>query len=133
MKRLALLLAVLAAGCTAELGRFTVMSTKNVDLSAPHQVVQRGVEGDEGRFWLLFIPFGGAPTITGAVDEALEESEGDYLTSVTVSEGGFWVVLFGYGWVEAKGDVTKVFPEKVEYRREAVIPPLSANEAGLVR
>ena len=61
MKRLRILsmmflTSYLFLGCSTT-QTLTLVSTKNVDLSAQHDVTARAEEKSEGRFWLLFIPF----------------------------------------------------------------------------
>ena len=75
-------------GCSTT-QNLTLLSTRNVDLSAPHDVIARGKKESDGRFWLLFIPFGGEPNGLKATSELLEKNEGDYLTNVEVTSTGW--------------------------------------------
>jgi hypothetical protein len=93
------LLAVLAAGCTSEQGRFTVISTKNVDfgrVDTRRDVVERQRSESDGRLWILFIPFGRAPTVAKTVDNCLEEGKGDFLVNAQVTS--FWWTLLLVSW-----------------------------------
>jgi hypothetical protein len=85
----------------------TLASTRNVDLSAPHEVVARGKSKTDGRFWLLFIPFGGEPNGIGALSDLLEKAEGDYLTNVEVTSTGWSLLAVSWGSVSVKGDVLR--------------------------
>ena len=85
----------------------TLASTRNVDLSAPHEVIARGKSKTDGRFWLLFIPFGGEPNGVGALSDLLEKSEGDYLTNVEVTSTGWSLLAVSWGSVSVKGDVLR--------------------------
>jgi hypothetical protein len=91
----------------------TLVSTRNVDLSAPHDIAARGEKASSGRFWLLFIPFAGEPNGVATATKLLEKHEGDYLTNVEVTSTGWSLLVFSWGSVSVKGDV---------YRR-AVQPP----------
>jgi hypothetical protein len=83
----------------------TLVSTKNVDLSATHDVAARAQEESEGRFWLLFIPFAGEPDALGATNKLLGKHNGDYLTNVEVKKTGWSLLVFSWGSVTVKGDV----------------------------
>lgn len=112
MKRFALLalaaLGMLTAGCANRMGDFTILSTKNVEISRvdlKRVPFQRGVEGADGRVWVLFIPFGAAPNLKEAVDQCLENGNGDFMTSAVLYQNSWSVLLFGYEGIEIKGDV----------------------------
>src|SRR5437773_11950244 len=85
------LLAAAASGCSSHVARLTLFSTKNVDLSQPHDRIDRGKETDH-RFWLLFLPLGGAPSGLRAATQIQDDEDADYLTNVEVTEGG-WTLL----------------------------------------
>lgn len=110
------LTAALAAGCSTKTN-LTLVSTKNVDLSAPHKVVARGAESTNGRVWLLFIPLGPEPNALEAANKILEKNKGDYLSNVEVETGGFSLLAISFGSVTVKGDV---------YQRVAATPAVSA-------
>ncbi|MBI3725660.1 hypothetical protein HY251_17170 [bacterium] len=96
------------AACGAEQGRFTVISTRNVELSRvdlKHIPLKRGVSGSDGRFWFLFIPFGGAPTINNAIDDCLKSGDGDFMVSTRVKSFGWTILLFSWESFSAHGDV----------------------------
>ena len=97
------LLAIVALGCTSTVGRMTLFSTKNVEMSQPHDRLKRASESD-GRLWLLFLPLGGDPSGLKAAASLLEEQKADYLTNVEVTEGGWSLLAISYGWVEVEAD-----------------------------
>jgi hypothetical protein len=102
-----LLMALLFSfGCSTTRS-LTLASTRNVDLSAPHEVISRGASRTDGRFWLLFIPFGGEPDGIGALSDLLEKEEGDYLTNVEVTATGWSLLAVSWGSVSVKGDVLR--------------------------
>jgi hypothetical protein len=96
------------AGCANRIGDFTIVSTKNVEISRvdlKRVDFTRGVEGGNGRWWVLFIPLGPAPNMKEAVDRCLERGHGDFMTSAVIYERNWHVILFGHEAIEVKGDV----------------------------
>ena len=100
-------LLLLTSGCATRLGDFTIISSKNVEISRVDlKTVQykRNIQGSDGRFWFIFIPFGGAPNIENAVTDACNEGEGDFVTSATIYRISWWFI-FGWESYEVEGDV----------------------------
>src|SRR5438105_15582508 len=100
--------AVTVAGCATDQGRFPIMSTKNVEVSRvdlKHIPFVRDVQGADGRFWFLFIPFGSSPTLAKAMDDCLKHGNGDFMTSARI-ESFFWsALLCSYESWRVTGDV----------------------------
>jgi hypothetical protein len=110
MRRLALTILIIFVGfgCTVRQTGFTLMSTKNVDLSrlaSPDAQFARNVECKDSRLWFLFIPLAGNPTLENAVNECLEEANGDYMVSPRIDSTGWSILLFSYGSWHVNGDV----------------------------
>ena len=110
MKKLGIVLviAALSFGCTVHQRGFTFISTKNVELSRVDMVktqVVRDRKGSDSRFWILFIPFAGNPTLENAVNGCLKDGDGDFIISPEVSSTGWSILLFSYGSWHVKGDV----------------------------
>lgn len=109
--RVAALLGALAlgvAGCASRIGDFTILSTKNVEISRVDLKkirFTRNQYGSDGRFWLLFIPFGAPPNMKEAVDEALEMGKGDFMTSAVLYRTSWSILLFSWESFSIKGDV----------------------------
>jgi hypothetical protein len=99
----ALALAASAWGCSSHVATLSLLSTRQVDLRAPHDRLDRTSESD-GRLWLLFLPLGGAPNGLDAAVRILEEKDADYLTNVEVREGGWSLLAISRGWVEVEAD-----------------------------
>ena len=78
-------------GCTTRLVDFTVISTKNVDLSraASFQRGKARVEGIDKVHIIIFIPIGG-PNMKEAIDRALEKVPG----AIALVDG----VVYSYAW-----------------------------------
>jgi hypothetical protein len=95
---------VMAVGCS-NTRTLSLLSTRNVDISGQHEIVERGASDSETRFWLLFIPFAGEPDGIGATRSLLEKKEGDYLTNVEVKSTGWSLLAISWGSVTIKGDV----------------------------
>ncbi len=86
--------ALLCVGCTQRLGDFTLISTKNVDLSDASIDVKTGrrVTGEDCRYIALFIPLG-VPSVKEAVDDALEKGNGNLLVDQVTSVRSWYVPL----------------------------------------
>jgi hypothetical protein len=115
------LAAALLAGCTSEDGRFTIISTKNVDLasidSKPSSEAKNIARSDR-RLWILFIPLGSAPTTYEIIDKCLDAGDGDYMTSAKQTR--FWWSLLLVSWqsMTIEGDV-----RSTTARKPATAPP----------
>ena len=86
------------SSCTQRLVDFTIISTKNVDLSnAPN--FKRGKQRNEGTdrvYWILSIPLG-IPNMKEAIDRAIEQTPGAVaLVDGVVSSKAMWFILSGY-------------------------------------
>ena len=104
-KLAALLVAALMAGCAHRLGDFTVISSKNVDLTRGADF-KRGparVKGDDMRAVVLFIPIG-LPNVKEALDDAIEKTPGAVaLVDAVVTRKSFWFLVGGVGGFEVEG------------------------------
>ena len=101
-------LGLLSSACTTRQATFTIVSTKNVEVSRVDlkQIdFTRNIEGSDGRFSLLLIPFGSAPLIEEAMDECLEIGNGDFMTSAVTYHTDWSVFLFGWESWTVEGDV----------------------------
>ena len=99
---------LLTSACTTRQGTFTILSTKNVEISRVDLKridFQRNVEGSDGRFWFLFIPFSVAPKVEEACDRCLEQGNGDFMTSAVLYSTSWSCLLFSYDSWSLKGDV----------------------------
>ena len=108
------MLATAALGCSSKVATITLFSTKQVELTQPHDRVDHVKETDR-RLWLLFLPLGGAPSGLNAAVRILEEQGADYLSSVEVTEGGWSILALSVGWVEVEADA---------WRRRSGAPPM---------
>ena len=97
------ILAAAGLGCSTHVAKLTVLSTRQVELSRPHDRLDRVSETDR-RLWLLFLPLGGAPNGLDAAARILEEQKADYLTDVEVTEGGWTLLAISSGWVSVEAD-----------------------------
>jgi hypothetical protein len=103
-KSLALsLLAIVALGCTSTVASVTIFSTRNVEMSQPHDRLERATERDS-RLWLLFLPLGREPSGLRAAMDMIEDENADYLTNIEVTEGGWSLLAVSYGWVKIEAD-----------------------------
>jgi hypothetical protein len=103
---MALLWSALAStllACTSHVATVTIFSTRNVEMSQPHDRLPR-VEESDSRLWLLFLPLGGAPSGLRAATDIIEDENADYLTHVEVTEGGWSLLAISMGWVTVEAD-----------------------------
>ena len=101
----------LCAGCIVRHGDFTIISNKLVrtsEFELGKADRAKGIEGKDTQHVILFIPFGSAPTLEGALDDAFERGGGDVMTDAVVKWYWYWIPLIyaQSAWV-VKGDVVK--------------------------
>ncbi len=100
-----LMAAVLATGCTARLGHFTVVSTKNIDWSRAAELkrASQKVQGSDNALMLIFIPLNGTwmPHLDTAIDNAIETVPGGValLDAVIHSKFFFTYIINSSGYV----------------------------------
>lgn len=107
------------AGCTQRFGDFTLISTRNVDLSNAVVDVRTGqrVTEEDCALTLLIFPLG-RPDLETAVDSALQSGRGNIMVD-QVSYRRWWYIplLVGQECVVAEGTVVNVAtPTKVPAR-----------------
>lgn len=95
---------VMMAGCTTRLGDFTVLSTKNVDVSG----LKPGdrYTGEDCINMILGIPLGD-PNWKNAMDQALERGKGDVLVDIVLTVKGWSAIVWGQQCVEIAGTVSQ--------------------------
>lgn len=101
MKKLILLAAaagLVASSCTQRIVDFTIISTKNIDMtkSSNFQKGKVRTEGSDKVHIIIFIPTG-TPNIKTAVDKAIEKIPGCVALLDGVVYGKFWWVPYVYG------------------------------------
>ncbi len=98
---LILLSVVTLSGCVTRLGDFTLISTKNVDLSKGASF-QRGpsrVKGKDLATIIIFIPTG-VPNMKTAIDRAIESVPGGIaLLDAVLSQKAWWFIFGQSGFV----------------------------------
>lgn len=96
-----LLFVVILSGCVTRLGDFTLISTKNVDLTKGASF-QRGpsrVKGEDVATIIIFIPTG-IPNMKTAIDKAIESVPGAIaLLDAVLSQKAWWFILGESGYV----------------------------------
>ena len=103
-----LLAGLTLAGCAFDEGNFTVLSTKNCEISRIDLKTvnfRRDVEGSDGRAWFLFIPLGALPNFYRAADDCLRQGNGDFMTSARTSYFCWSVLLVSWESERVLGDV----------------------------
>ena len=104
-KIIIIIASIYLSGCTARMGDLTVISSKNFDVAAEYELVERDVKGSDGTTMLLSLSFGGKD-LEEAVEKALRKAQGDFMTNVVIYEKSYTVFgLFGYEGIVVRGDV----------------------------
>ena len=125
MRKLIIILVVVlfGFGCSVRQTGFTVISTKNVELSRVDLKETRLVRnrtGRDSRLWLLFIPLSGNPKLEDAVDMCLKDGDGDFIINPIITSRGWSLLLFSYGSWHIRGDVGNSLAGKLPEQR---MPP----------
>jgi len=96
-------------GCTNHLSDISMISNRDIDfnkfdIEALPQ--KKNIEGIDRKHLFLFIPIG-QPTLSAALDNALEKANGDLMVNATVTAtySTNWLTLFGEMEIKIKGDV----------------------------
>lgn len=88
-------------GCTTRMVDFTIISTKNIDLSrsASFERGRARIEGRDEAMIIIFIPTG-VPSIKEAIDRAIESVPGAVaLVDGVVTSQGWWFLIGSSGYV----------------------------------
>lgn len=96
---------LLLSGCTTRFVDYTLLSTKNVDLSkaSTFKRTPNRVTGEDNRYWFLCIPLGSPPNLKTAVDRAIESVPGSVtLVDGVVSARNWWFII-GEGAIIVEG------------------------------
>lgn len=92
-----LLIAVMFSGCSYRIVDFTIISTKNIDLSKASKF-QRGKTRTEGQdlvHVIIYLELG-KPNMKEAIDRAIEKVPGCIaLVDGVIYEKGWWAILYG--------------------------------------
>lgn len=91
-------------GCSARLGDFTVLSTKNVDVSGLKQGER--ITGEHCVNRVLGFPLGEISWKT-AMDQALEKGKGNVMVDAVVTYKHWTVILFAEDCVLMEGTVSR--------------------------
>lgn len=110
MKKLAILLAFLCSACSTNLGNFTVISNKivdvkNFDLNKAPQT--KHVTGTDEKYIIIFFPTG-VPTLSAAMNDAFRNSDADLLTNASIEKSFFYIpYIFGRSAFTIEGNAVK--------------------------
>ncbi|MFZ3208555.1 MAG: hypothetical protein WA140_06945 [Geobacteraceae bacterium] len=97
---------MLLTGCTTRLTDFTIISTKNIDLTRGAEFVrgEKRIEGEDTKHIIIFIPTG-VPNAKEAADRAIESVSGAValLDGVLEHEFFYFPYIYGYSTYRIKG------------------------------
>jgi hypothetical protein len=89
---------LILSGCVSETASFTVVSTKTINWSKANTFV-RGesiIKGEDIKHWIIFIPTGN-PSISQAINKAIDSYPGAVALLDVVIYGKFWWIPYIYG------------------------------------
>lgn len=112
---------LIVSSCTTRLIDYTLISTKNVDISqlGNAKIDKKRTVGEDKVHIILTIPTRSRILIQEAIDKAIESVPGGVaLTDGVVSFGGFWMLLYGQYSYVVEGNVL-VDPN---YSKNKVVP-----------
>lgn len=99
----------LLSGCSTRLTDFTVISSKNVELSrmGEYQRVNKRVKGVDTVHIISFIPTGMYPNAKNALDRAIQSHPGGVaLVDGVITRKYFYIpLIYGRDWYEVEGSV----------------------------
>ena len=107
------LLTSLLAGCSHQLGKFTIWSTHNVELQIEHSPVKRNVKASSMTTTILIFSFG-KPDLEQALDKLLRKHNADFLTNVILYQKSWSIILYGRSGYVIIGDAWRNGPAPVE-------------------
>ena len=99
----------LALGCTKFHGDYTVISNRLVrtsDFELSKAERRKNVEGRDVAHMILFIPTKIQVTLEEAIENALDEGQGDVMTDAKIWYWEWWFIYGQSGW-KVVGDVIK--------------------------
>lgn len=112
---------LLVSSCTTRLTDYTLISTKNIDISqlGNSKIDKNRVIGEDKVHIILGIPTQSQILIQEAIDKAIESVPGGVaLTDGVISYSGFWAVIYGQFSFIVEGNVL-IDPE---YSKSKVVP-----------
>lgn len=104
--------ALLLSGCTQRVGEFTLISTRDIDLSGH---VDLSVEkshrhmGEDCTFYFLGgYPVGAPPSLHVAVERALSAGNGNVIVNEVTSASHVWALLGTVHCIDVRGNVLSI-------------------------
>ncbi|MDK2841927.1 MAG: hypothetical protein PWQ17_1432 [Anaerophaga sp.] len=102
---LLILTAVMLSSCSQRIFDFTMVSTKNIDLSKASTFKRSNnrANGEDGVYWIITIPLG-VPNLKEAIDKAIESTPGAVaLVDGVVYSKSWWAIVTGYSGYVVEG------------------------------
>lgn len=114
----ALLLLVLPTACVTNVGSFSMISNKSLDLSKKYEKTKDAIAGEDTRYIIVVFPTGflvGPSGVVGAVTNAVEANGIDYVKNADI-ENTFWYIplIFGMSKTTVKGEGWKATPQPTQ-------------------
>ncbi|MDD5319505.1 MAG: hypothetical protein PHD43_02600 [Methylococcales bacterium] len=98
--------ALILAGCSQRMVDFTVISSKNIDLSrgADFKRSSTRIKGEDRKSIIIFIPTG-IPNAKEAMDNAIESVPGAVgLVDGVITQNSWYIpYIYGENWIEVEG------------------------------
>lgn len=109
-KYFVLMMLLLCSACTNNLGNFTVLSNKivdvkNFDLNNARKIPH--VKGEDVKHLIIVVPTG-TPSLAAALNNVFYTSDSDLLTNASITSS-FWMIPYVYGQASftVEGDAVK--------------------------
>jgi hypothetical protein len=111
-------LAAHSLACTSHVANVTIFSTRNVEMSAPHDAFRARRRATAG-CGCCSSRSAGRPSGLAAATDMIEDQNADYLTNAEVTEGGWTLLAISMGWVTVEAD---------PWRRSGVAAPRESDD-----
>ena len=107
-------LMLLLSACTTSEGRYGILTSRPTPLKYFEQnnhIIKEQITTSTSEGWFLFIPFGETPKLDNAIEKALQQYKGDYLSNVEIEYHTIrFLPLFSHSKWIIKGDVMSFAP-----------------------
>lgn len=129
MKILLCLLCLFIFGCTHRVIDFTMISTKNFDVSQKHIKGQDRVSGIDSVPIIFLIPCG-SPDMKEAIDNAIEKIPGCVGLADGVLYSKWWYIpyIYGVSWYEIEGTPVILGNEGEKISNFSIVPTIREEE-----
>jgi hypothetical protein len=101
-----ILVTIYLSGCTSYLGKFAILSTKDVDMSKQYEKMKEPVEGSAATHIIILFPtsLSTIPLFAEATIDAMTRSGADFLENAEIETSAFYIpFIYGKFMATVKG------------------------------